>query len=172
MLRTRMTPALEQRHPRRFPPSLLALAATVFVGTAAAAGPTLAAGVAPLAGAWPALTVSAALPFAVVDSEEGPVEFAGRLDVSTLLDFPTPPSLAILGTATLTGHDWVDPYAGVGAALGWRGGAGAPSAFVTPVAVVGVRVPLGAVWAARIEGGFAPLVGTASFVVGIEVTPW
>lgn len=151
---------------------LAVFAIAAMVGSAAAASPSFGVTVSPFTGGYPVLTASAMLPVVTMESAEGPVAFAGRLDVSTPLDFSTLPSVGLAVTAAFTGNDMFQPYIGAGASLGWYGSAGTRFALLTPTVLAGLRVPFDVTWAARVEVAAAPLVGGVSLGLGLEVSPW
>lgn len=144
----------------------------VLLGSSAAASPSFGVTIAPFTGAWPALTASVSVPFSTYESAEGPIVFAARADVTAPLDFAGLSAVGLAATGTFTSHDMFQPYFGAGAALGWRAQGETRVIYVSPTILAGLRVPLNDVWAARIEATAAPLGGSYSIGLGVEVAPW
>lgn len=142
------------------------------LGVGLASSPSFGVALHPLTAGWPALNAHVRLPVAGYAGAGVPIVFSGRLDVSTLLDFSTPPSVGLSGLIGFQTTDMFEPYVGVGAALGWRGAGWFSSAFVTPTVLGGVSARIDDVWSAHVEAIVAPWLRSVSFGIGVEVTPW
>lgn len=162
--RTPPLPLLPRRH-------LLALLLCALLGQAAASA-TFGVALNPLTGSWPDATFTTSVPFAAVETNRGPLVFAGRLDLTSRLDFAVPPAVGLAATATYTSHDMFRPFYGLGAELGWAGPAEARHLYVTPALLVGMHITLNDNWSARIEAKATPLVGRYALNAGVDVAPW
>lgn len=143
------------------------------VATAALAhaqGPTFGATLNPFGGPSPIVGVSGTWPFASFDTPEGPITLGGRVDLATALDFATWPALG-LGLIADLGHDVAIPYLGSGFSLGWRRLGDEQTALATWTLLGGVRVPIAAAWAIKLEATSAPLLGGVGIAFGAEWSP-
>ena len=155
---------------RRLVLTLLAALVTLpFLANAHAQSPTFGVAVVPFTGGWPHGMLTVSVPFYTYESNEGPVVFAGRLDVSAPVNLSALPRIGLSGTGTFTSHDMFQPFFGVGAALGWAGPADAQYVYVTPTLLAGLRVPLPGVWAVRLDAIVGPLAGVFSLGLGVDI---
>lgn len=155
---------------RRLVLTLLAALVTLpFLANAHAQSPTFGVAVVPFTGGWPHGMLTVSVPFYTYESNEGPVVFAGRLDVSAPVNLSALPRIGLSGTGTFTSHDMFQPFFGVGAALGWAGPADAQYVYVTPTLLAGLRVPLPGVWAVRLDAIAGPLAGVFSLGLGVDI---
>lgn len=151
---------------------LLSLLGLQAAASASAQSPTFGVTVIPFTGGWPDAMLSVSVPFYTFESNEGPLVFAGRLDVSAPLNLSALPRIGLGATGQFTSHDMFQPFFGAGAALGWAGPEGAQHIYVTPTVLAGLRVPLPGVWSVRLDAIVAPLIGVFSVGLGVDVALW
>lgn len=161
------------RHSRRLLlPLLAALLCLPLLSSARAEALTFGVSVAPFTGGWPEGMLTVSVPFHTYESNEGPIVFAGRLDVSAPLDFSDLPRFGLGATGTFTSHDMFQPFFGAGAALGWAGPDDERHLQVSPTLLLGLRVPLPGAWSVRTEAMVAPLLGRFTVGLGVDVALW
>lgn len=157
---------------RRLLALIVALATLPVLAGAHAQSPTFGVAVIPFTGGWPHGMLTLSVPFYTFESNEGPVVFAGRLDVSAPVNLTAMPRIGLSGTGMFTSHDMFQPFFGVGAALGWTGPSEAQDVYVTPTLLAGLRVPLPGVWSVRLDAIVGPLAGVYSVGVGVDIALW
>ena len=157
---------------RRLLTLLVALAALPVLAGAHAQSPTFGVAVIPFTGGWPHGMLTVSVPFYTFESNEGPVVFAGRLDVSAPVNLSAMPRIGLSGTGMFTSHDMFQPFFGVGAALGWAGPSEAQYVYVTPTLLAGLRVPLPGAWSVRLDAIVGPLAGVFSVGLGVDIALW
>ncbi len=148
---------------------LTLLLALQFLVSAYAASPTFGVSIIPFTGGWPEAMLSGSVPLATYESNEGPLVFAGRLDVSAPLNFSHLPTVGLAATGIFTSNDMFQPFFGVGAALGWARPPEAQYLYVTPTLLAGLRVPLDPTWAVRVDAVYAPLRSRLWVGIGVDV---
>ena len=157
---------------RRLLALLVALAALPALASAQAQSPTFGVAVIPFTGGWPHGMLTLSVPFYTFESNEGPVVFAGRLDVSAPVNLSALPRIGLSSTGMFTSHDMFQPFFGVGAALGWAGPSEAQSVSVPPTLLAGLRVPLPGAWSVRLDAIVGPLAGVYSVGIGVDIALW
>lgn len=157
---------------RRLLALIVALATLPVLAGAHAQSPTFGVAVIPFTGGWPHGMLTLSVPFYTYESNEGPVVFAGRLDVSAPVNLSAMPRIGLSGTGMFTSHDMFQPFFGVGAALGWAGPSEAQYVYVTPTLLAGLRVPLPGAWSVRLDAIVGPLAGVYSVGIGVDIALW
>ena len=157
---------------RRLLALIVALATLPVLAGAHAQSPTFGVAVIPFTGGWPHGMLTLSVPFYTFESNEGPVVFAGRLDVSAPVNLSALPRICLSSTGLFTSHDMFQPFFGVVAALGWAGPSEAQYVYVTPTLLAGLRVPLPGAWSVRLDAIVGPLAGVYSVGIGVDIALW
>lgn len=149
--------------------ALAVLLAWQILYLAHAATPTFGVSIIPFTGGWPEAMLTASVPFSTYESNEGPIVFAARLDISAPINFSHLPTVGLAATGMFTSNDMFQPFFGIGAALGWARPPEAQYLYVTPTVLAGLRVPLNPTWGARVDAVYAPLRSHLWVGIGVDL---
>lgn len=153
---------------------MLLVVALVFIGTGAARAstPSFGATLAPAVQGSSVLSVQAFVPVFVFEDDGAPVRIAARADLATRLDFATLPSVQLAAEAALGPADEVHAYVATGIVVVARTVDASRDWLAAWSLVGGVRIPIDATFAARIEAVSTPQLGAIGIGIGLDITPW